>query len=61
MPGSVGFRSLTLLMNRDVLPGVEAAFRMMIMLAALVAGLLMAGVAAPAPGLADDVPGPDAP
>jgi uncharacterized membrane protein YjjP (DUF1212 family) len=53
VPGSVGFRSLTLLMNRDVLPGVEAAFRMMIMLAALVAGLLMAGVVAPAPGLAE--------
>lgn len=53
VPGSVGFRSLTLLMNRDVLSGVEAAFRMMVMLAALVAGLLMAGVLAPAPGLAD--------
>ncbi len=53
VPGSVGFRSLTLLMNRDVLSGVEAAFRMMIMVAALVAGLLMAGVIAPAPGLAD--------
>ena len=53
VPGSVGFRSLTLLMNRDVLPGVEAAFRMMIMIAALVAGLLMAGVVAPAPGLAE--------
>jgi uncharacterized membrane protein YjjP (DUF1212 family) len=53
VPGSVGFRSLTLLMNRDVLPGVEAAFRMMILVAALVSGLLMAGVVAPAPGLAD--------
>ncbi len=53
VPGSVGFRSLTLLMNRDVPSGVEAAFRMMVMVAALVAGLLMAGVLAPAPGLAD--------
>ena len=53
VPGSVGFRSLTLLMNRDVLSGVEAAFRMMIMVAALVAGLLMAGVIAPAPGFVE--------
>ena len=53
VPGSVGFRSLTLLMNRDVLSGVEAAVRMMVMVAALVAGLLMAGAIAPAPGLAD--------
>ncbi len=53
VPGSVGFRSLTLLMNRDVQSGVESAFRMMVMVAALVAGLLMAGVVAPAPGLAE--------
>ena len=53
VPGSIGFRSLTLLLNRDVLPGVEAAFRMIIMIAALVAGLLVAGVLAPAPGIAD--------
>lgn len=54
VPGSVGFRSLTLLMNRDVLSGVEAAFRMIVMVAALVAGLLMAGVLVPAPALAGD-------
>jgi uncharacterized membrane protein YjjP (DUF1212 family) len=53
VPGSIGFRSLTLLLNRDVLSGVEAAFRMIIMIAALVAGLLVAGVFAPAPGIAD--------
>lgn len=54
VPGSVGFRSLTLLLNRDVLSGVEAAFRMFVMIAALVAGLLFAGILAPAPGLADE-------
>lgn len=53
VPGSVGFRSLTLLMNRDVLSGVEAAFRTVVMVAALVGGLLMAGVVAPAPPLAE--------
>lgn len=53
VPGSVGFRSLTLLLNRDVLSGVEAAFRMIIMIAALVSGLLFASILAPAPGLAE--------
>jgi len=53
VPGSIGFRSLTLMMNRDVLSGVEAAFRMVMMVAALVAGLLLAGALVPAPGLAD--------
>jgi len=57
VPGSTGFRSLTLLMNREVLSGVEAAFRMMVMIAALVAGLLMAGVLVPAPGLAERIDG----
>jgi uncharacterized membrane protein YjjP (DUF1212 family) len=54
VPGSVGFRSLTLLMNRDVLSGVEAAFRTFLMSGALVAGLLMAGVLVPAPALTED-------
>jgi uncharacterized membrane protein YjjP (DUF1212 family) len=51
VPGSIGFRSLTLLMNRDVQSGVESAFRMMMMIAALVAGLLTAGILAPPPSL----------
>jgi len=54
VPGSIGFRSLTLLINRDVLSGVEAAFRMLLMIAALVAGLLFATILAPAPGLAEE-------
>lgn len=54
VPGSVGFRSLTLMLNQDVLSGVEAAFRMFVMIAALVAGLLFAGILAPAPGLAEE-------
>lgn len=53
VPGSVGFRSLTLMMNRDVLSGVEAAFRMISMITALVAGLLTAGVLVPPPALGD--------
>lgn len=54
VPGSIGFRSLTLLLNRDVLSGVETAFWMFVMAAALVAGMLMAGVLVPAPPLAGD-------
>lgn len=55
VPGSVGFKSLTLMMNRDVLSGVEAAFRMISMVAALVAGLLTAGVLVPPPALGEHV------
>ena len=47
VPGSVGFRSLALLLQRDVVIGVEQAFRMILMLSALVAGLLMANVLVP--------------
>ena len=51
VPGSVGFRSLALLLDREVVDGIQAAFRMIIMFAALVAGLQVAGVAVPAPRL----------
>lgn len=47
VPGSVGFRSLTALLDRQVVPGVETAFKMITMAAALAAGLLIASVAAP--------------
>ena len=51
VPGSVGFRSLALLLDREVVNGIEAAFRTIIMFAALVAGLQVAGLAVPAPKL----------
>jgi len=51
VPGSVGFRSIALMIDREVLDGIQAAFRMIIMFAALVAGLQVAGVAVPAPRL----------
>jgi uncharacterized membrane protein YjjP (DUF1212 family) len=51
VPGSVGFRSLALLLDREVVNGIQAAFRMTLMFAALVAGLQVAGVAVPAPRL----------
>ena len=51
VPGSVGFRSLALLLQQEVIDGIQAAFRMVIMFAALVGGMQMAGLAVPAPRL----------
>ena len=47
VPGSVGFRSLTSLLERQAVTGIETAFSMILTAMALVAGLLMAGVIAP--------------
>ena len=49
VPGSIGFRGLALMLDDRVLDGVQAAFRMVIMLSALVAGLFAATALAPAP------------
>ncbi|NOT33057.1 MAG: threonine/serine exporter family protein [Candidatus Eisenbacteria bacterium] len=48
VPGSVGFRSLASLLDRATVDGVETAFRMTLMLAALVTGLFAAQILAPA-------------
>ncbi|MFI5234896.1 MAG: hypothetical protein ACHQXA_04230 [Gemmatimonadales bacterium] len=47
VPGSVGFRGLASLLDRQVIVGVETAFRMLLIASALVAGLLVASVAGP--------------
>jgi uncharacterized membrane protein YjjP (DUF1212 family) len=47
VPGSVGFRSLTSLIDREALTGIETAFSMILTAIALVAGMLMAGVIVP--------------
>ncbi|HXE57782.1 MAG TPA: threonine/serine exporter family protein [Gemmatimonadales bacterium] len=47
VPGSIGFRSLASLLDREVVLGVETAFRMILMAVALVAGILVAGVVTP--------------
>lgn len=47
VPGSVGFRSITALLDAQVVPGVETAFKMVTMATALAAGLLVASVVAP--------------
>lgn len=47
VPGSVGFRSLASLMEREVVSGVETAFRMLVIAVSLVAGLLMSNAVTP--------------
>jgi uncharacterized membrane protein YjjP (DUF1212 family) len=48
VPGSVGFRSVALMLTRDVIAGVETAFTMALAATALVAGVLFANLVAPA-------------
>ncbi len=47
VPGSIGFRGLTALLDKQVVPGVETAFRMITIAVALAAGLLIASVVSP--------------
>ena len=47
VPGSIGFRSLASLLDRQVISGVETAFTMVLMATALVSGLLVANVVVP--------------
>lgn len=44
VPGSIGFRSLSSLLNRDVVSGVESAFTMVLVAISIVTGLLIANV-----------------
>ncbi len=47
VPGSIGFRSVSSMLNREVISGVETAFTMVFIATALVAGLLVANVVVP--------------
>nr|WP_233585833.1 threonine/serine exporter family protein [Corallococcus sp. CA054B] len=47
VPGSVGFRSLASLLERDVVAGVDTAFSMLMVAVALAAGLLSANAIMP--------------
>lgn len=47
VPGSLGFRSLTSLLDRDVLSGVHGAFEMTLVAIAITTGLLLASVVVP--------------
>jgi uncharacterized membrane protein YjjP (DUF1212 family) len=47
VPGSVGFRSIAAMLDQHVVPGVETAFKMILIAVALVAGILMSKVIVP--------------
>lgn len=47
VPGSVGFRGVIAMLDNDVVSGVTAAFKMVLIATCLVAGLLFANVALP--------------
>lgn len=48
VPGSVGFKSLSEFLDQDVVSGVGAGFKMVLIAVALVTGLLLANVTVPA-------------
>jgi len=47
VPGSIGFQSISLLMEQDVIVGMQTAFRMFIVAVALVSGLFLSAVLVP--------------
>lgn len=47
VPGSIGLRSLTSMMDRDVLLGVDGIFRMALIAVSLVSGILIARIVSP--------------
>jgi len=49
VPGSIGYRSMSSLLERDTIAGIDTAFTMVLTAVSLVAGLLIAGVIAPEP------------
>ncbi len=51
VPGSVGFRSLAALMDKEVIPGIETAFKMILIAIALAAGILVGKNVAPPRGI----------
>ncbi len=48
VPGSLGFQSLSALLGQETIPGVEAAFRMILVAVSLAMGLLTANAVLPA-------------
>lgn len=47
VPGSIGFRSLNAMMEREVVSGIETAFSMLVIAVSLVAGMLMSNAVTP--------------
>jgi uncharacterized membrane protein YjjP (DUF1212 family) len=57
VPGSVGFRGLTSLLEREAVAGIETIFSMILTAVALVAGLLVAAAVAPEARMSASTPG----
>ncbi|HKP14649.1 MAG TPA: threonine/serine exporter family protein [Gemmatimonadaceae bacterium] len=51
VPGSIGYLSMSSMMERDTVAGIATAFTMVLTAVSLVAGLLIASILAPAPKL----------
>ena len=51
VPGSIGYLSMSSLMERNTVAGIDTAFTMVLTAVSLVAGLLIASIVAPAPKL----------
>ena len=49
VPGSIGFRGITAMLENQVVSGLETAFRVLLIAMSLVAGLLMANLVLPRP------------
>jgi uncharacterized membrane protein YjjP (DUF1212 family) len=49
VPGSIGFRSITAMLENQVVSGLETAFRVLLIAMSLVAGLLVANLVMPRP------------
>jgi uncharacterized membrane protein YjjB (DUF3815 family) len=47
VPGSIGFRSVSSMLENDVVTGVEAAFKMVLVATALVGGIVMSSLVLP--------------
>ena len=49
VPGSIGYLSVSSLMQRNTVAGIDTAFTMVLTAVSLVAGLLIASILAPEP------------
>jgi uncharacterized membrane protein YjjB (DUF3815 family) len=49
VPGSIGYRSMASMMERNTIAGIDTAFAMILTAMSLVAGLLIASIVAPEP------------
>jgi uncharacterized membrane protein YjjB (DUF3815 family) len=47
VPGSIGFRGITAMLDNEVVSGVETGFRVLLIASSLVAGLLIANLVMP--------------